>query len=31
VAEMLKQAPKKLSGTHSKFKVEWLRDPDLKG
>jgi len=21
----------KLSGTHSNFKVEWLRDPDLKG
>ena len=22
---------KKLSGTHSNFKLEWLRDPDLKG
>jgi len=21
----------KLSGAHSNFKVEWLRDPDLKG
>jgi len=24
-------SPKKLSVTHSNFKVEWLRDPDLKG
>jgi len=23
--------PKTFKGTHSNFKVEWLRDPDLKG
>jgi len=26
-----KASPKKLSRTRSNFKVEWLRDPDLKG
>jgi len=29
--EAIKQTQtKRLSGTHSNFKVEWLKDPDLK-